>query len=201
MVCLGLEPRMAGFKVQTNPLELWWHLAQLSLIIPTLLSTYYGVTNAHGPLSQPTGGLHHTVFQLSQELFDLDFMICFHLRFLYPWVLLLTLVQKKRIITVRIPTLATEQTLINLQIIASLFKQQYNCAAIKCQQFHQSNIECKDRGGGQVVSVLAFYSDDPSSNPAEAYSFSVNFVFEKNQNKQKEGGVGHFFKKILSAWI
>ena len=28
------------------------------------------------------------------------------------------------------------------------------------------------RGGGQVVSVLAFYSDDPSSNPAEAYNFS-----------------------------
>ena len=29
------------------------------------------------------------------------------------------------------------------------------------------------RGGGQVVSVLAFYSDDPSSNPAEVYNFSV----------------------------
>ena len=27
------------------------------------------------------------------------------------------------------------------------------------------------RGGGQVVSVLAFYSDDPSSNPADDYSF------------------------------
>ena len=27
------------------------------------------------------------------------------------------------------------------------------------------------RGGGQVVSVLAFYSDDPSSNPADAYTF------------------------------
>ena len=27
------------------------------------------------------------------------------------------------------------------------------------------------RGGGQVVSVLAFYSDDPSSNPADACSF------------------------------
>ena len=27
------------------------------------------------------------------------------------------------------------------------------------------------RGGGQVVSVLTFHSDDPSSNPAEAYSF------------------------------
>ena len=27
------------------------------------------------------------------------------------------------------------------------------------------------RGGGQVVCVLAFNSDDPSLNPAEAYSF------------------------------
>ena len=26
------------------------------------------------------------------------------------------------------------------------------------------------RGGGQMVSVLDFYSDDPSLNPAEAYS-------------------------------
>ena len=49
------------------------------------------------------------------------------------------------------------------------------------------------RGGGQVVSVLAFYSDDPSSNPADAYSFSVQIVFEKNENKQKEAWVGPFF--------
>ena len=27
------------------------------------------------------------------------------------------------------------------------------------------------RGGGHVVSVLAFYFNNPSSNPAEAYSF------------------------------
>ena len=27
------------------------------------------------------------------------------------------------------------------------------------------------RGGGQVVSVLAFYFVDPSSNPAETYSY------------------------------
>ena len=51
------------------------------------------------------------------------------------------------------------------------------------------------RGGGQVVSVLAFYSDDPSSNPADAYSFSVQIVFEKNENKQKEAWVGPFFLK------
>ena len=39
----------------------------------------------------------------------------------------------------------------------------------------------------QVNSVLAFYSHNLNSNPAEAYSFSV---FEKNENKQKEAGVG-----------
>ena len=38
------------------------------------------------------------------------------------------------------------------------------------------------RGGGQVVSVLAFYTNNPSSNPAETYRFSVKFVFEKNEN-------------------
>ena len=52
------------------------------------------------------------------------------------------------------------------------------------------------RGGGQVVSVLAFYSVDPSSNPTVAYSFSVKFVVEKNENKQKEASVGPFKKQI-----
>ena len=49
-----------------------------------------------------------------------------------------------------------------------------------------------DCGGGQVVSVIAFYSDDPVSTPAV---LSVKFVFEKNENKQKEAGLGPFFKK------
>ena len=47
-------------------------------------------------------------------------------------------------------------------------------------------------GGGQVVSMLAFFSDDPSSNLAIANIFSVKFVFEKNENKQKEAGLGQF---------
>ena len=47
------------------------------------------------------------------------------------------------------------------------------------------------RGGGQVVSMLPFYSDDKSSNPAEAYIFSVKFVFEKNESKQKRPGMDH----------
>ena len=43
------------------------------------------------------------------------------------------------------------------------------------------------RGGGQVVSMLAFYSDDLSSKTAEAKKISVQFVLEKNENKQKRG--------------
>ena len=50
------------------------------------------------------------------------------------------------------------------------------------------------RGGGQVVSALVFYSDDPSSNHADVYFFSVKFVFEKSKNKQKEEGIGSFLK-------
>ena len=44
--------------------------------------------------------------------------------------------------------------------------------------------------------MLTFYSDDPSSNPTEAYSFSVKFVLEKNENKQKWAGLGTFRKQI-----
>ena len=54
----------------------------------------------------------------------------------------------------------------------------------------QDNYLVLGRGGGQMVSVLAFYSDDPSSNPADAYSFFVKLVFEKIENKQKEAEVG-----------
>ena len=53
------------------------------------------------------------------------------------------------------------------------------------------------RGGGQMVSLLAFNSDNPSSNPAEAYIFSVEFVFEKNEKTQR--GQGWPIKKFLSS--
>ena len=38
----------------------------------------------------------------------------------------------------------------------------------------------------EVVSVLAFYSDDPSLKPTV---FSVTFVIERNENNQKEAGL------------
>ena len=45
-----------------------------------------------------------------------------------------------------------------------------------------------------MASTLAFSSDNPSSNPADTNSFSVKFVFEKNENKQKEAKIGPFKK-------
>ena len=38
------------------------------------------------------------------------------------------------------------------------------------------------RGGGQVVSMLGFYSDNPSLNPSEAYSFFCQICVWKQQN-------------------
>ena len=48
------------------------------------------------------------------------------------------------------------------------------------------------RDGGLVVCILAFYSDDPSSNPA-GY---LNFLYEKTKRNQTESVVGPF-KKII----
>ena len=42
------------------------------------------------------------------------------------------------------------------------------------------------RGGGQVVSMLAFSSDNPSSNTAAVYGFYA--LFEKNKDKRKSQG-------------
>ena len=49
------------------------------------------------------------------------------------------------------------------------------------------------RGGGQVVSVLAFYSDDPSLNPADVYNFSVKLLLKRMKINKKEAGVALFF--------
>ena len=49
-------------------------------------------------------------------------------------------------------------------------------------------------GGGQVVSVLAFYSDNPSSNPAEVNNFNL-------YNEQKRSrGWPHFKNKYENFW-
>ena len=56
-------------------------------------------------------------------------------------------------------------------------------------------------GGGQVVSVLAFYSDDPSSNPAEVYNFSVKLLLKRTKINKKEAGLAHFLKKCLNLYI
>ena len=48
--------------------------------------------------------------------------------------------------------------------------------------------------------MLAFYSNIPSLNPAENYSFFEKFMFGKNKNKQKEALVGTFIKRRLCTF-
>ena len=43
------------------------------------------------------------------------------------------------------------------------------------------------RGGSKVVSVFAFYFDDPSLTPDEVCSFSLFNLLEKSENKLKRG--------------
>ena len=59
------------------------------------------------------------------------------------------------------------------------------------------------RGGGQVVSVLAFFSDDPSSNPSEVYNFSVKLLLKTTKINKKEARVGPFKKKYykIALWF
>ena len=47
------------------------------------------------------------------------------------------------------------------------------------------DLQYQGRGGGLVVSVLAFYSDNPSSNPA---SYLI-FLYGKTNINKKEAGV------------
>ena len=73
-----------------------------------------------------------------------------------------------------------------------------NCLKTLQKWLHWLNILSMGCGGGQVVSVLAYYSDNPSSNPTEAYSFFYKIVFEKNEINKKRPTLDHiFFKKRI----
>ena len=51
------------------------------------------------------------------------------------------------------------------------------------------------RGGcDQVVSVIAIQSNEPSSNPAEVYNFSVKLLLKRT----KKAGVGPFKARHLN---
>ena len=49
-------------------------------------------------------------------------------------------------------------------------------------------------GVGQVVSVLA---DDPSSNPAEVYNFSVKLYLKRTKINKKRPGLAHFYNNCI----
>ena len=58
-----------------------------------------------------------------------------------------------------------------------------------------------------MVSVLAFYSNDPSLNPCEDHSFFVNILLEKSKNKQMRPRLSNLKKQnryknhYLSRWL
>ena len=52
-----------------------------------------------------------------------------------------------------------------------------------------------------MVSVLAFYSDDPSSIPAEVYNFSVKLLLKRTKINKKRPGLAQFLKKIRRVSI
>ena len=54
------------------------------------------------------------------------------------------------------------------------------------------------RGGGQVVSVIAFTPTIRVRILLTPTVFSVKFVFKMNENKQKEAGVGPFKKPLYT---
>ena len=52
------------------------------------------------------------------------------------------------------------------------------------------------RGGGLVVSALAYSSEDPSSNPAGYLKY---LLYEKSKINEKEAGVGPLKKMLVST--
>ena len=56
---------------------------------------------------------------------------------------------------------------------------------------------CLGRGGGLVVSVLTFYSNDPSSIPAEVYNFSVKLLLKITKINIKRPGLANLKKSLI----
>ena len=51
------------------------------------------------------------------------------------------------------------------------------------------------RGGGQVVSMFAFYSAILSSDPAEVHNFYEKSLLKRTKRAKKGPGVGPFYTK------
>ena len=87
-----------------------------------------------------------------------------------------------------------------------MFEKEWQNPSINGEATGWDKVHFKDhhkigRGGGQVVSSLAFYSDDPSLNHAEVYNFSVKLLLKRTKINKKRPGLTHFFKKITANLI
>ena len=69
-------------------------------------------------------------------------------------------------------------------------------------KLHTSNLRLKltflgSGGVGQVVSMLAFYFDDSSSNPAEVYSFNFLICLKISKINKKRPWMAYFKKQNI----
>ena len=90
------------------------------------------------------------------------------------------------------PYLVTQLVVVVVVAAAELTHRQFSSRKLKMSL----SLNRRGSAGGQVVIELVFYSDDPSSNPAEVYSsfYSVNCLKRKKINKRGRDGL---FKKTL----
>ena len=51
-----------------------------------------------------------------------------------------------------------------------------------------------------MVSVFAFYSDDPSSIPDEVYNFSVKLLLKRTKINKKRPGLAHFLNAFAQTY-
>ena len=65
--------------------------------------------------------------------------------------------------------------------------------------FLQRNSKAWGRGGGQVVTVLAFNYNDPSSNPPKVNKFSVKLSLKQTKMNKKRPVLAH--RKKLRAFM
>ena len=79
----------------------------------------------------------------------------------------------------------------SFKILRRLELLKRNGRASKNFRWRAFNIKDRDCGGSQVVCVLAFYSDDLSSNPADVLQCNSLNCFKRMKINEKEARVVH----------
>ena len=80
------------------------------------------------------------------------------------------------------------KSLARMQVVCQFFIPRAPCRKFCSKTVRQNNFDFKGRGVGQVVSVLAFYSNHPRLYPSKVYSlYSVNCLKGTKLYKKRPG--------------